>query len=89
MKNRYPAITSALALTLFIGPIAYADVYGCRAAIEQYTSAKRELSFSLPLYANCIRDTRGNDDCSSEFQMLQFDQEDFENAVLDYETECI
>jgi hypothetical protein len=65
-----------------------ADSEECRNAVDQYNSAKSEVSDALRTYASCISDSRGHDDCSSEFSKLQSVHDDFESAVSEYESEC-
>jgi hypothetical protein len=60
----------------------------CQEAITEYKSARSEISSALQLYANCVSSGDGHDDCSSEFQILQFAQSEFEDAVSKYESEC-
>lgn len=67
---------------------AGADPDSCRDAIDQYKSAKSDLRDALRIYAQCLSDSDGHDDCSSEFSSLQSAQDDFETAVSEYESEC-
>ena len=43
---------------------------------------------TLRRYTNCISNSRGRDDCSSEFRRLKNAQDDFETAVSNYRSEC-
>jgi hypothetical protein len=65
-----------------------ADPEECREAIDKYNSATSDVSDALRRYANCVRDSVGHDDCSSEFSRSRSAQEDFESAVSAYETDC-
>ena len=76
-------------LMFFIGPSALAGVEECRLALDRYTSAKHDISNSILLYLGCLRANDPQDDCSFEFQMLQFDQQEHELAVLDYQYDCV
>jgi hypothetical protein len=69
-------------------PIARADPEECRDAIDKYKSAIDDVSEALRRYANCISNSRGHDDCSSEFRRLRNAQDDFESAVSAYESDC-
>lgn len=69
-------------------PVALAGPDECREAIDAYKSAVDDISQALRRYANCIADSKGHDDCSSEFRRLRSDQDDFETAVSSYESDC-
>jgi hypothetical protein len=60
----------------------------CQEAASEYKSARSEIASALQAYASCLSSTDGHDDCSSEFETLRSDQDDFENAVSSYESEC-
>jgi hypothetical protein len=60
----------------------------CREAVDQYNNALSELRDAVRAYTTCIADSRGHDDCSSEFSALQSAQDDFESAVSEYQSEC-
>lgn len=65
-----------------------ADVEECREAIRSFKSARSDIADSLRRYANCVSGSDGHDDCSSEFNSLRSAQDDFEEAVSSYESEC-
>jgi hypothetical protein len=67
---------------------ARADPESCREALDQYHSAKNEVSEALHSYSACIENSDAHDDCSSEFSTLHSAQDDFESAVSEYESEC-
>ena len=67
---------------------ARADLESCREAVDRYNSALSDVSDAIRSYARCVSDSRGRDDCSSEFSRLRSDQDDFETAVSEYESEC-
>ncbi len=67
---------------------ALADTGECQDALDQYKTAASDVSDHLRTYANCISDSRGHDDCSSEFSGLRSAQDDFETAVSAYESDC-
>jgi hypothetical protein len=60
----------------------------CQEAISQYNSALEDISATLRRYASCVSDSRGHDDCSSQFRRLKSAQSDFEDAVSKYGSEC-
>jgi hypothetical protein len=74
-----------LALVLVLGTSAMAD---CGDAVDRYNSAISDVSYALRRYANCVSDSRGQDDCYSEFRRLKSAQDDFESAVSSYKLEC-
>lgn len=65
-----------------------ADPEECQDAISEYKSATDDISTALVAYTNCVSSSRGHDDCSSEFETLKSAQDDFEDAVSKYESEC-
>jgi hypothetical protein len=67
---------------------ATADPEECQEAIEEYKSAISDASAALTLYTSCISDSKGHDDCSSEFEGIRSAQDDFESTVSKYQSEC-
>ena len=67
---------------------AGADEEQCRQAVDRYNSALADVSYALRRYASCVSDSKGNDDCSSEFRRLRSAQDDFKSAVSEYRSEC-
>jgi hypothetical protein len=65
-----------------------ADPEECQEAVSEYKSAMDDISTALVAYTSCVSSSRGHDDCSSEFQTLRSAQDDFEDAVSKYESEC-
>jgi hypothetical protein len=88
MAKHFGAIVSVFVLMLISGPTAKAGPNECRDAVNSYNSALSDVSDALKRYANCISDSQGHDDCSTEFSSLRSDQDDFESAVSAYESEC-
>ena len=82
--------TAGLIALLLLVPAASSakDAAQCKAAIESYNSALSDISSSLRRYTNCVNDSQGKDDCSSEFRRLKSAQSDFETAVSEYEANC-
>jgi hypothetical protein len=80
-------VSAAIAVMFLSGPAA-AGPEECREAINRYNSALEEVGSTLRRYANCVSDSQGRDDCSSEFRRLRSAQDDFESAVSEYGTEC-
>ena len=70
----------------FVGARAGTD--DCNEAIDTYNQKARDVSDSLRRYGQCLSDSHGADDCSSEFQQLKSDQDDFEEAVSGYKSKC-
>lgn len=82
-------IPAALCVAVaFFSATAVADPEACQDAVEQYKSARSDISSDLSSYASCVSDSDGHDDCSSEFSSLQSAQSDFETAVSNYGSEC-
>ena len=87
MRRVLAIITCAITLGIFAAA-ANADPESCHDALDQYKSAKSDVSEALAKYTSCIAHNDGHDDCSSEFSELQSAQDDFSSAVSDYESEC-
>ena len=68
--------------------LALAQSSRCRDAVDQYNSAISEVSNRLRRYSTCVADSKGSDDCSSEFRRLRSAQSDFETAVSTYQSDC-
>jgi hypothetical protein len=68
--------------------LAYAGPEECRDASDQYTLAVTVLADAIQVYAGCIAESSGRDDCSTEFSRLQLAQDNFIAAVSDYQGEC-
>jgi hypothetical protein len=87
-SNRASWPVLGLVLVFSTTSVAYADLEACRDALDAYNSALPDVSTALRVYGNCVAESHGHDDCSSEFSSLQSAQDDFETAVSNYESEC-
>ena len=87
MKTRIFAALS-VALALCFTTRSRADPTECQEAVSEYKSAREDIATALQAYANCLSGNDGHDDCSSEFGTLKSAQDDFEDAVSKYESEC-
>jgi hypothetical protein len=88
MRKQFAVICFTLALLLISITATKADPEECRNAVDQYNSARSDVSDALRIYASCISGSDGHDDCSTEFLTLHSAQDDFESAVSDYESAC-
>jgi hypothetical protein len=82
---------TAVACGIFLalgGNVARSDIDECREALEHYKSAKGDVSSALRQYGRCVSDSKGHDDCSSEFSTLHSAQDDLEAAVSEYQSNC-
>jgi hypothetical protein len=82
---------TAMALGIFLalcGGVARSDTDECREALEHYKSARSDVASALRQYGRCVSDSKGHDDCSSEFSTLHSAQDDFESAVSEYQDKC-
>src|SRR5260370_36083298 len=59
-----------LALVTLSMRVSIAGPAECRDAVDQYTSAKSDVTAALRIYASCVSGSDGHDDCSSEFLSL-------------------
>jgi hypothetical protein len=76
-----------LVAVMLCGP-AHAGKQDCRDAIEKFRTARSDVLDAARRYASCVASSRGRDDCSSEFEALRSEHDDFEEAVSDIGTEC-
>lgn len=60
----------------------------CQEAVSEYKSARSDIFDTMQRYTQCVSSNDGHDDCSTEFQALKSAQDDFEEAVSRYESEC-
>ena len=84
---KYAAAVVLLAIVLF-GASTKADVEDCREAIRNFRTVRADVIDALRRYADCIASNDGHDDCSGEFYAVRSAQDDFEDAVSTYESEC-
>jgi hypothetical protein len=70
------------------GNVARSETDECRNAQEHYKSAKRDVSSALHRYGQCVTDSKGHDDCVTEFSTLHSAQDDFEAAVSEKQSNC-
>jgi hypothetical protein len=82
------AVLIAVALATMSAPKAIADADDCRDAVSTYNSKLNDVDYALRRYGRCVSDSRGQDDCSSEFRRLRYAQDDFETAVNAIRSEC-
>ena len=87
MRIRATVMACGIFLVL-CGGAARSDTDECRDALDHYNSAKSDVSSALRHYGRCITDSKGHDDCSSEFSTLHSAQDDFESAVSEYQDKC-
>jgi hypothetical protein len=82
---------AAMACGIFLalcGNAARSDTDECREALDHYNAAKSDVSSALRHYGRCVSDSKGHEDCSSEFSTLHSAQDDFESAVSEYQDKC-
>jgi hypothetical protein len=84
MTKTFNVVGAILAICLSSGR-AYAD---CNLAVSSYNSAVSDIEMRLRRYTQCLANSQGTDDCSSEFRRLRSAQSDFESAVSDYQLNC-
>ena len=91
MGHQVRTITSIIAVSLFVLVAvnrATAGTEECQDAIDSFHSSRGDIFDSLKKYASCVSDSDGTDDCDTEFHNLSNDQDDFEDAVSDYQSDC-
>jgi hypothetical protein len=82
------AILIALVLATISAPKATADADDCSDAVSTYNSELNDVDYALRRYSRCVSNSRGRDDCSSEFRRLRYAQGDFETAVNMVRSNC-
>jgi hypothetical protein len=87
MRVRAAAIACGIFLAL-CGNAARSDTDECRDALDHYNAAKSDVSSALRRYRACVSDSKGHEDCASEFATLRSAQDDFESAVSEYQDKC-
>jgi archaellum component FlaC len=80
--------SAALVFVTAAATSARAGTDECNKAIDTYNQKADDISDTLRQYAQCLSDSKGADDCSSEFHQLKSDQDDFERAVSNYRSDC-
>ena len=70
------------------GSAARSDTDECRNAREHFNAARRDVSSALRHYEKCVTDSKGRDDCVTEFSTLHSAQDDFEAAVSERQSNC-
>jgi hypothetical protein len=88
LKMRIWATAMACGILILCGNAARSDTDECREALEHYQSARSDVSSALRQYGRCVSDSKGHDDCSSEFSTLHSAQDDLEAAVSEYQSNC-
>jgi hypothetical protein len=82
LKMRIWATAMACGIFLALcGNAARSDTDECRDALGHYNSARSDVSSALRQYGRCVSDSKGHDDCATEFSTLHSAQDDFESAV--------
>ena len=67
---------------------ARSDTDECRDALDHYNTAKSDVSSALRHYGRCVSDSKGHEDCVTEFSTLHSAQDDFESAVSEKQSNC-
>jgi hypothetical protein len=85
--DRFIAIIVAIVV---LGTVSrsHANPEECQEAVSEYKATKEDVGNALATYTGCLSGNDGHDDCSSEFETLKNAQDDFEDAVSKYESEC-
>jgi hypothetical protein len=83
MKWRCVLLTG---ITLAPPTTAFAD--DCEDAVRRYNSILSDMNSTMRRLTSCVADSKGRDDCSSEFHRLKSAHGDFESAVTKYRRDC-
>ena len=80
---------ASLLVTFFVQfQVAGPSPEECRDAVDRYNSAKSDVADAIATYARCVSGSDGHDDCSTEFESLRSQQDEFESTVSGYENEA-
>ncbi|MGA3156011.1 MAG: hypothetical protein ABSE43_00405 [Steroidobacteraceae bacterium] len=60
----------------------------CTDAVSNYDLAVDDIAQALKRYSTCLNNSRGHDDCDSEFDALRRAQNNFETAVGAMKSSC-
>jgi hypothetical protein len=86
---RIQAAAAACGIFLVLcGNAARSDTDECQDALDHYNSVRSDVSSALRQYGRCVSDSKGRDDCATEFSKLHSAQDDFESAVSEYQDNC-
>jgi hypothetical protein len=89
LEMRIWATVMACGIVLLLcGSVARSDTDECRDALDHYNAARSDVSRALRRYGACVSDSKGHDDCATEFSTLHSAQDDFESAVSEYQSDC-
>ena len=89
LKMRICATAMAIGVFLALcGSVARSDTDECRDALDHYNAAFSDVSSALRRYGRCVSESKGRDDCATEFSTLHSAQDDFASAVADYQGDC-
>jgi hypothetical protein len=86
--QQFLGINIGAALIFCVSSASLAGPSECQEVISEFKSARSNISTALQTYTSCVSGSDGHDDCSTEFEQLKSVQDDFEDAVSKYETEC-
>ncbi len=87
MRIRATVMACGIFLVL-CGSAARSDTDECRNALDHLDAARRDVSSALRIYRQCVTDSKGRDDCVTEFSTLHSAQDDFEAAVSEKQSNC-
>lgn len=62
--------------------------WDCESSINEIKSSRTDISYGLKRYVNCMTNSDGTDDCSTEFRRLKSAQDDYEGAVSGLQIYC-
>lgn len=83
---RYPVAALAALVLATAAPVAAQT--DCPSYRDAYQRAVDDIDDMLRLYAKCVSNSGGNDDCGLQFKQLEKAQKRFDAAVLDIRFNC-
>jgi hypothetical protein len=81
-------LMAALLAVALTGGAASANASECSYAVNNYNSNMNEMLSTVVRLHRCVANSRGTDDCSSEFRRVRSEHSDFESAVSNYQSSC-
>lgn len=80
--------TLSIGLLVFAPARTIADQADCDRAASRYNAAVNNVGLALQRFSSCTASSGGRDNCSREFNRLKSADDDFEDAVSSYRSDC-
>ena len=78
----------SMGLLASAAPRLVADEEDCACAASRYNATLNDVGLALQRFSGCTATSGGRDKCSREFHRLKSADDDFEDAVSSYRSDC-